>query len=248
MKGSNLVGFPSNVYFRLMTSLAHNVKRGRDSKIVGNNTIARIDGDGVIIRYHSTDILRATSDGLVHVLSGHASFTSRVRHAEWMARGWRTFQQQNEAYLTGYGDHGRFELPFRRGLVTGWNVTASHIRLNLRMKLGDAEAADELAAWFNAQGWSAMSEACLENRGKRWGLNYKRVKERLDELEAYVQAEDGRWFADASSGALVRAVIPEDVDLWGVPPPGTPLSDTPIQVLGRELLIVDGFAYSARSA
>lgn len=235
-----------NPYCRLQSLMANVITWGREKKKIGPNTWAIFCDGGIMVEYHHTPILHATPDGLMKVLSSYNSFTTRVRHNEWMPSGWGTFQQQNEAYLHGRGcAETGFLLPLERGLMTGWDVTPSHVRLNLRMRLGQPEAALELATWFDAQGWTSMAQTCRSLKGQRFGMGYRRAKAALAALEENEHDPEGRWFVDASTGVMVRAVTLDDVYLWGVPKTG--VSNEPLTMLGRELLIVDGFDYSART-
>lgn len=221
-----------------------------------NNTYAYVESfneeghrlDTIVIRFHTTDILRLYPDGIVVALSSHDSFTTRKRHKEYMASGWSTWSHRDQVFV-GSGScwiPGKgIVLPFEEGIVTGWTPTATETLLALGCRVGDAEAAAALATLFEERAkndirnhaWNRMSEIVFDRKGERYKLpNYRLMR------KAWVDepATGGLWLADKSSGVLVRALTKRD-ELMGFSEDATS-----IQIGDKVFDLVDGFEYSAK--
>lgn len=176
----------ATTFERLRNELAHNLSRGKTQKTVRPNTIAYLqpDGDGIVLRFYTTDLLLARPDGLVEILSGDSRFTSRDRFNQFLPRGWSVFQSRGQAHLASGSGYGGFILPLERGLVAGWSVPPRILALNLQAQLGTPGAASVLADWFEEQGWLPMADSTRRLDGQRFApFTLKHVREQLAAVE-----------------------------------------------------------------
>jgi len=81
-----------------------NIIDGRESKIIGNNTIVhRLDDDTVAIKYHSTNILKINSNNVVTISTGGwETITTKDRLNQFLScRGFGIFQKKGTWYIRG---------------------------------------------------------------------------------------------------------------------------------------------------
>ena len=99
----------STVYSRL-----ENILNGRSSrKVAVATTIRRIDGGGIAVRYHATDVV-TVRDGVVTLNSGGwRTATTKKRVNAYLPDGWSLYQHRHEWFLRGPVE----TLPFTDGVT-----------------------------------------------------------------------------------------------------------------------------------
>lgn len=240
-------------------------KRIKGGKVANNTFAYHETARTIVVRFHTTDILQCWDDGLVVALSGHDSFTTRVRHKEHMASGWSTSSFKDRVFLWGPCTSGRvgswfdraaeecgiyqgripFLLPFGAGCVTGWDASGL-AELMVGVRVGCPLASDALARFFREKAatdaaredaWTSMAEIVEEWRGRRFGYDVTKYRKLYATLDE--PTSDGLWLCDPSTGVLERALTRKDAVLGQI-------EEGKLTIGGRVWDLVDGFSYSAK--
>jgi hypothetical protein len=90
---------------------------GKEERKIGHNTVMVAGyGDTVCIRFHRTDIMTLSADGIRLTSGGWKTITTKDRLNTILPAGWRVYQAKNEWTL--YGIPGE-STPFYDGMVIG---------------------------------------------------------------------------------------------------------------------------------